>query len=289
MKNNKRSSGRVTLILGAMALGVMQSASAVPLNLTVTGALNGGLGVSTLYDGATNQQIPDGTPFVVSFTFDTDAFPAGVLGADNLTYYSAPGGGPGCSGGSGVGQPLPDLIGSSAALDGMPLLGESSGNFNCDYISIGANPLDNTQNLIVGQYARSDVRVYYADGDLTTVTSEVTPFFIEESRRQSISISGWVDDAPFSPDVLLTELAGNFTTQVRGMQLLSEFQRGFYSCSNLGCFNNPQPAGSHYLIASVSGIQGSVVPAPAAVWLLATALGGLGFKPLRRRFGRMSR
>jgi len=288
MKNNKRSSGRVTLILGAMALGVMQSASAVPLNLTVTGALNGGLGVSTLYDGATSQQIPDGTPFVVSFTFDTDAFPAGVLGADNLTYYSAPGWNAGCTGGS-VQQPLQDLIGSSATLDGVPLLGVSSGFSNCDYISIGANPLDNTQNLVVSQSAGSDVRVYYADGDLTTVTSEVTPFFIEESRRQNISISGWVDDAPFSPDVLLTELAGNFTTLVRGMELRSEFQRGFYRCSNLGCFNDPQPPGSHFLTATVSGIQGSVVPAPAAVWLLATALGGLGFKPLRRRFRRMSR
>ena len=295
MKNNKRSSGRVALILGAMALGVMQGASAVPLNLTVTGAINSGLGGATVYDGTTNQQIPDGTPFIVTFSFDTDAFPAGVVGGDNLTYYSAPGGGPGCTGGS-VQQPLPDLIGSSATLGGSALPGQSSGDSNCDYISMGANVLtpENVQNLVVSQSAYSDVRVYYADGDLTTVSLTETPYWIQETRIQSISISGWVDNAPFSPDVLLTELTGTFTTLDRGMQLLSEFQRGFYSCSDRGgagysCGNEPAPAGSHYLTASVSGIQGSVVPVPAAFWLLATALGGLGLKPVRRRFGRMSR
>ena len=294
MKNNKRSSGRVRLILGAIALGMMQGASAVPLNLTVTGAINSGLGGATVYDGTTNQQIPDGTPFIVSFSFDTDAFPAGVVGGDNLTYYSAPGGGPGCTGGS-VQQPLPDLIGSSATLGGSALPGQSSGNSNCDYISMWAGPgPENTSNLVVSQFASSDERVYYTDGDLTTVSLTETLYYIQETRIQSISISGWVDNVPFSPDVLLTELAGTFTTLDRGMQLLSEFQRGFYSCSDRGgvgysCGNEPAPAGSHYLTASVSGLQGTFVRAPAAFWLLATVLGGLGFKPVRRRFGRMSR
>jgi hypothetical protein len=293
MKNNKRSS-RVALVLSAMALGMMQGASAVPLNLTVTGAINSGLGGATVYDGTTNQQIPDGTPFIVTFNFDTDAFPAGVVGGDNLTYYSAPGWNAGCTGGS-VQQPLPDLIGSSATLGGSALPGQSSGQSNCDYISMWAGPgPENTSNLVVSQAAYSDVRVYYSDGDLTTVSPTETPYFIQETRIQTIAISGWVDNAPFSPDVLLTELAGTFTTLDRGMQLLSEFQRGFYSCSDPGgtgyiCTPQPAPAGSHYLTASVSGIQGAVVPAPAAFWLLATALGGLGFRSVRRRLGRMSR
>jgi hypothetical protein len=287
MKNNKRSSGYAALIIGAMSLGVMPAVSAEPLTLTVTASINSGLGGATVYDGTTNQQIPDGTPFIATFSFDTSAFPAGVLGGDNLTYYSAPGGGPGCTGGS-VQQPLPDLITSSATLGGSPLPGQSSGRSNCDYISMGATPgPENTQNLVVSQYAYSDVRVYYADGDLTIVSPTETPYYIEETRIQSISISGWDDNAPFSPAVLLTELAATFTTLDYGMQLLSEFQRGFYSCSDRGgtgyvCTPDPAPAGSHYLTASVSGLQGTVVPAPAAFWLLATALGGLGFR-LRRR------
>ncbi len=263
----------------------------MPLTLAVTGVVNSGLGGATVYDGTSQQQIPDGTPYTVTFSFDTSAFPAGVVGGDNLTYYNAPGGGPGCTGIQLPQDPaLPNLITSAATLGGSALPGQSTGSDrNCDYISMLASGPDFSHNLVVSQDAYNQERIYYTDGDLTSVSPTETLYHRTETRINAVSISGWVADEPFSPAVQLTELAGTFTfNPTYGMQLLSIFERNFYTCSDPGgagysCSNEPYQAGDlHYLTGSGISMQGTVVPGPASLGLLGTALAALGFRTRRR-------
>jgi hypothetical protein len=289
--NKKRIRDCMALAWGAISLGITQGASAVPLTLSLTGTLNGGLGVSTVYDGTSSQVIADGTPFNLNFNFDTAAFPASVVGGDNLTYYHIAAG-PGCTG-ANVGQDplLPNLITASATLGGSAVQGQSFGNLrNCDYISMLDSGPNSPDNLVVAQDAYNQERIYYTDGDLTIVSPTETPYHMTETRISGVSISGWLVEDSFSPAVLLTELAGNLTVDsTYGMQMLATFERNFYSCSDRGgtgyvCTNEPYQAGDlYYLIGSASSIQGTVVPGPAPFGLLATALAGLGFVRSRWR------
>ncbi|MBL8202095.1 MAG: PEP-CTERM sorting domain-containing protein [Chromatiales bacterium] len=281
MRNPLTTRLRLGDAAAALALAAPGLAGAVPISLTASGNIVAGLGESYF----SGQLVADGTPFTVTFTFDTDAFSAGVVGPDGITYYNinASGVGPGCTGGFAPG--LPDLIASQSTLNSSTLQAQSSGNVtNCDYIGMRDLAPEFTHVLQIGQFAYNTDRAHFTDGELTTPSATETPYFIQETRIDRTQVSGLVANEPFSPDLLLTELAQTFTFHnVYGMLFVAEFQRGRYICSTINpglegqysCVNEPAAPGSQYFLNGiVNGMSGTVVPAPGTLGLLLTAVAG---------------
>lgn len=282
----------LTAVLGALALTVPGLAGSVPIVLTASGNIVSALGESYF----SGQLVADQTPFTVTFTFDTDAFPAGVVGGNGVTYYNIAAGpvGPGCTGGFAPG--LADLIASQSTLNGAPLMSQSGGNVtNCDYIGMRDLAPEFTHVLQIGQFAYNQQRTHFIDGELTTPSATETEFFIQETRIDRTQISGFVANEPFSSNLLLTELAQTFSFHnVYGMTFVSEFSRGRYICSTVNpglegqysCVNEPAAFGAQYFLNGiVSEMSGTVVPIPGTLVLLLTAMAGtagVSMRPRRR-------
>lgn len=282
----------LTPLVVALALAVPGLAGAVPIVLTASGNIVAALGESYF----SGQLVADQTPFTVTFTFDTDAFPAGVVGGNGVTYYNIAAGpvGPGCTGGFAPG--LADLIASQSTLNGAPLLSQASGNVtNCDYIGMHNLAPEFTHILQVGQFAYNQQRTYFIDGELTTPSETETQYFIQETRIDRTQTSGFVANEPFSSDLLLTELAQTFSFHnIYGMTFVSEFSRGRYICSTVNpglegqysCVNEPAAFGDQYFLNGiVSQMSGTVVPLPGTLVLLLTAMAGtagVSMRPRRR-------
>ena len=281
--------GTLPALAAAFSL-VPVSASAAFIQLTATGTISGG----TIYNGSTNVTVPTGTPIIVTYLIDTDVFPTGVVGASGETYYN-PAGVSGCTSTNIPQTPLQSsFIGASVSVGGVSLQTQAAGNaLNCDSVTMWADS-GVGDSLHIEQNAINLQTVYYTDGDLTTVSPTPTLYSIQEDRRQSLYQIGSFDNSPFSTDELLSDLAQTFTLHsFYGTTLFTEFRRGRYICSDPGgagyrCVNELPGDGDLYnLNAYITGVEGTVVPAPATLGLLGTAFASLGLAG-RRRLRRQS-
>jgi hypothetical protein len=237
--------------------------------------------------------VPNGTAFTATFLINTDVFPTGEAGASGATVYNLAGGG-GCR---SVNLPQTPLLSSmmsgTLTVGGVTLQSQAAGNQrNCDFVAMNA-VTGVGDALSVQQDAYDSQIVYYEDGDLTTVSSTETLYHITETRIQSLSLSGFFDNDPFSPDEVLSELAQTFTpNSFYGTSVVSEFGRGRYICSDPGgagyrCVNEPLIDGAQYHInGSITGLEGTVVPAPGTLGLLGAAIASLRLAGRKRGLAR---
>jgi hypothetical protein len=259
-------------------------ASAAIIQLTATGTIAPGDG-STIHNGSVPVTVPTGTALVITYLIDTDTFPTGAAGAGGATIYN-PAGVSGCTSTNLPQNPLQaSFIGATVSVGGVMLQTQNAGNvLNCDSVLMNA---DSGQGdyLQIEQNAYDSQTVYYTDGDLNTVSPTPTPYYIQEDRRQNLWQKGAFVNDPFSTDELLSDLAQTFTLDsFYGTQFFTEFGRGRYICSAPGCFNEPTADGGHYILYGyITGVAGTVVPAPATLGLLATAFVGLARRTRRRR------
>lgn len=256
------------------------AASASIIQLTATGTVGAG---STIYDGTTNVTVPVGTLLTAVFLIDTDGFPVGAV---NGTTIFNPDGSGGCRSVNLPQTPLlTSMMSGTVTVGGVTLQSQAAGNGrNCDYVAMNAEagPGD---ALSVQQDANDSQTVYYVDGDLAVVSPVPTPFHITENRSQVLTLSGFFVNDPFSVDESLSELAQTFTlNSFYGASLSTEFGRGRYICPSANyCYNEPIVDGALYgLNAVITGLAGTVVPAPATFGLLGTAVAALGLAARRR-------
>ena len=83
----------------------------------------------------------------------------------------------------------------------------------------------------------------------------------------------------------MIELVQTFTlNSFYGTTLSTEFGRGRYICPSANfCYNEPIEPGAIYgLSAAITGLEGTVVPAPATIGLFVTAFASLGLSARRR-------
>ena len=229
--------------------------------------------------------VPVGTALTAVFLIDTDVFPTGVVNGTGGTAFNPDGGG-GCR---SVNLPQTPLLASmmsgTVTVGGTILQSQAAGNGrNCDYVGMDSDT-GVGDALSVQQDANDAQTVYYTDGDFTTVSPTPTPFHITENRSQVLTLAGFFENDPFSADEALIELAQTFTlNSFYGTTLSTEFGRGRYICpSDNFCYNEPIVAGALYnLNAVITGLEGTVVPAPATIGLFLTAFASLGLSARRR-------
>ncbi len=265
---------------------VPAGASAAIIHLVATGRINGALGVSTIYNGTVPVIVPDGTALTAIFVIDTDVFPTGTVTGTGGTAFNPDGGG-GCRSVSLPQTPLlASMMSGTVTVGDVTLQSQAAGNQrNCDFVAMDSET-DVGDALSIQQDAYDTQTVYYTDGSLTTVSPTPTPYHISETRVQLLTLGGFFDNDPFSADEVLSELVQTFTiNSFYGTSLFSEFQRGRYICpSESLCYNEPLADGAQYVIyGAITGLEGTIVPAPAASWLFGTGIAALIARGRRRR------
>jgi hypothetical protein len=265
---------------------VSASASAAIIHLVATGTVSGG----TIYNGSIPVEVPVGTALTAIFVIDTDVFPTGTVTGTGGTAFNPDGGG-GCRSVQLPQAPLlASMMSGTVTVGGVTLQSQAAGNQrNCDYVGMDSET-GVGDALSVQQDAYDSQTVYYTDGTLTTESPTPTPYHITETRIQLLTLGGTLDNDPFSADEVLSELAQTFTiNSFYGTSLTTEFGRGRYICpSESFCYNEPIVDGAQYgLTAVITGLEGTIVPAPATLGLFGTAFASLGLAA-RRRLRRQS-